>query len=127
MKLISAVVRPEKLNDVLEALFDADVRGVTVTRVDGHGGEFERVETYRGLTVKMELTAKARLEIAVSEPFVERTVQAVLSAARTGDVGDGKIFVLPVEKMYRIRTGEQDELAVTPEPRHGEVHRLNGA
>ena len=122
MKLIIAVVRPEKLNDVLEALFDADVRGVTVTRVDGHGGEFERVDTYRGMTVKMELTAKARLEIAVSEPFVERTVQAVLSAARTGDVGDGKIFVLPVEKMYRIRTGEQDELAVTPEPRHGEIH-----
>ena len=122
MKLIIAVVRPEKLNDVLEALFDADVRGVTVTRVDGHGGEFDRVETYRGMTVKMELTAKARLEIAVSEAFVERTVQAVLSAARTGDVGDGKIFVLPVEKMYRIRTGEQDELAVTPEPRHGQVH-----
>jgi nitrogen regulatory protein P-II 1 len=123
MKLIIAVIRPEKLNDVLEALFDADVRGITVARVDGHGGEFERVETYRGLTVKMELTAKVRLEIAVSEAFVDTTVQAVLNAARTGDVGDGKIFVLPVERMYRIRTGEQDEMAVTPEPRHGEVHR----
>lgn len=123
MKLIIAVIRPEKLNDVLEALFDADVRGITVMRVDGHGGEFERVETYRGLTVKMELTAKVRLEIAVSEGFVDTTVQAILNAARTGDVGDGKIFVLPVETMYRIRTGEQDELAVTPEPRHGEVHR----
>jgi nitrogen regulatory protein P-II 1 len=123
MKLIIAVIRPEKLNDVLEALFDADVRGITVARVDGHGGEFERVETYRGLTVKMELTAKVRLEIAVSEPFVDTTVQAVLKGARTGDVGDGKIFVLPVEHMYRIRTGEQDEMAVTPEPRHGEVHR----
>lgn len=123
MKLIIAVIRPDKLNDVLEALFDADVRGITVTRVDGHGGEFERVETYRGLTVKMELTAKARLEIAVSEDFVDRTVHAVMSAARTGEVGDGKIFVLAVEQMYRIRTGEQNEMAVTPEPRHGEVHR----
>ena len=113
MKLIIAVVRPEKLNDVLEALFDADVRGVTVTRVDGHGGEFDSVETYRGMKVKMELTAKARLEIAVSEAFVERTVQAVLNAARTGDVGDGKIFVLPVEKMYRIRTGEEGMDAIS--------------
>lgn len=123
MKLIVAIVRPEKLPDVLEALFHADVRGVTVSRVDGHGGEFELVETYRGTTVKMELTEKVRLEIGVSESFVEPTVHAILDAARTGDVGDGKIFVLPVHKVYRIRTGEEDELAVTPEPRSGEVHR----
>ncbi|MGH7680188.1 MAG: P-II family nitrogen regulator [Gemmatimonadaceae bacterium] len=122
MKLIVAVIRPEKLNDVLEALFDADVRGVTVSRVEGHGGEFEQVETYRGATVKMELQEKVRLEIGVSEAFVERTVKAVIDAARTGEVGDGKVFVLPVDHMYRIRTGEHDELAVTPEPRHGEVH-----
>ena len=113
MKLIIAVIRPEKLNDVLEALFDADVRGITVARVDGHGGEFERVETYRGLTVKMELTAKVRLEIAVSEPFVDTTVQAVLNAARTGDVGDGKIFVHPLDSVIRIRTGERDNDALT--------------
>ena len=122
MKLIVAIIRPEKLNDALEALFDADVRGVTVSRVEGHGGEFVQVETYRGATVKMELQEKARLEIGVSEAFVERTVKAVMDAARTGDVGDGKVFVLPVDHMYRIRTGELDELAVTPEPRHGEVH-----
>jgi nitrogen regulatory protein P-II 1 len=122
MKLIVAIIRPEKLNDVLEGLFDADVRGVTVMRVEGHGGEFEQVETYRGATVKMELQEKVRLEIGVSEPFVDRTVKAVIEAARTGDVGDGKVFVLPVDHMYRIRTGERDELAVTPEPRHGEVH-----
>ena len=122
MKLIVAIIRPEKLNDVIEALFQADVRGVTVTRVEGHGGELEPVETYRGSTVKMELTDKVRLEVGVSESFAERTVRAVLDAARTGEVGDGKVFVLPVQNVYRIRTGEADELAVTPEPRHGEVH-----
>lgn len=121
MKLIVAIIRPEKLNDVLEALFAADVRGITVTRVEGHGGELEPVETYRGSTVKMELREKVRLDIGVSEPFVERTVKALLQSAGTGEVGDGKIFVLPVERIYRIRTAERDELAVTPEPRHGEV------
>jgi nitrogen regulatory protein P-II 1 len=122
MKLIVAIIRPEKLNDVLEALFDADVRGITVSRVEGHGGEYEVVETYRGATVKMELSDKVRLEIGVSDAFVEPTVQALLGSARTGDVGDGKVFVLPVDAVYRIRTGELDELAVTPEPRHGEMH-----
>jgi nitrogen regulatory protein P-II 1 len=72
------------------------------------------VETYRGTTVKMGLSEKVRLEIGVSDHFVEPTVQAILGAARTGDVGDGKIFVLPVERVYRIRTGERDEAAVTP-------------
>ena len=123
MKLIVAVIRPEKLNDVLEALFDADVRGITVSRVEGHGGEFEQVETYRGATVKMELHPKVRLEIGVSDSFVDATVQAIVRSARSGDVGDGKVFVLPVDSVYRIRTGERDEMAVTPEPRHGEVHR----
>lgn len=123
MKMIVAVIRSEKLNDVLESLFDADVRGITVSRVEGHGGEFETVETYRGATVKMELHPKVRLEIGVSDSFVEPTVRAIAAAARTGDVGDGKVFVLPVDSVYRIRTGERDEMAVTPEPRHGEVHR----
>src|SRR5688500_5908968 len=122
MKLIVAIIRPEKLNDVLEALFDASVRGISVTRVEGHGGEFEQVETYRGATVKMELHEKVRVEIGVSDAFVQPTIDALLAAAHTGDVGDGKIFVLPVDHVYRIRTGEQDELAVTPEPRRGEVH-----
>ena len=98
LKLVIAVVRPDKLNDVLESLFRADVRGLTLQRVQGHGGETERVETYRGTTVKMELSEKARIEIAVSDHFVDRTVDAILRAARTGAVGDGKVFVLPVEK-----------------------------
>jgi nitrogen regulatory protein P-II 1 len=115
MKLIVAVIRPDKLSEVLEALFHADVRGLTVTRVEGHGGELEPVQTYRGTTVKMELQEKVRLEIGVSDHFVQPTVRAILSAARTGEVGDGKIFVVPVEAVYRIRTGETDESAVTPE------------
>ncbi|HTS86949.1 MAG TPA: P-II family nitrogen regulator [Gemmatimonadales bacterium] len=114
MKLIIAVIRPDRLNDVLEALYRAEVRGLTASRVMGHGGEMERVENYRGTTVKMGLQEKVRLEIGVSDSFVDITVNAVLAAARTGDVGDGKIFVLDVEQVRRIRTGERDEAAVTP-------------
>ena len=114
MKLVVAVVRPEKLSEVLESLFRAQVQGLTITRVQGHGGEMEQVETYRGTTVKMELSDKVRVEIGVSDHFVEPTVKAILSGGRTGTVGDGKIFVLPVEKVYRIRTAEEDRAAVTP-------------
>ena len=117
MKLITAIIRPERLNAVLEALFKREVRGLTISRAQGHGGEMEQVETYRGATVKMGLVDKVRLEIGVSEPFVQPTIEAVLAAARTGEVGDGKIFVLPVEKVYRIRTGEEDVAAVTPPER----------
>jgi nitrogen regulatory protein P-II 1 len=116
MKLITAIIRPEKLNDVLEALFRAEVHGLTISRARGHGGETEAVETYRGTTVKMELVEKVRLDIGVSDHFVEPTVAALVGAARTGDVGDGKIFVLPVERVVRIRTGEEDTAAVTPAP-----------
>ena len=114
MKMIVAIVRPEKLNDVLEALFKAEVRGLTISRVQGHGGGTERVETYRGTTVMMGLYDKVKLEIGVSEAFVGPTIKAIQEAARTGEVGDGKIFVMPVEKVVRIRTGEEDEAAVTP-------------
>ncbi len=114
MKLIVAIIRPASLNGVLERLYRAEVRGLTVSRVLGHGGETEEVETYRGATVKVALHEKVRLEIGVSEPFVDITVRAILESARTGDVGDGKVFVLPVESIYRIRTGDRDEAAVTP-------------
>ena len=80
----------------------------------GHGGETEHVETYRGTTVKVELQEKVRLEICVSEPFVQVTINAILGSARTGEVGDGKVFVLDVAQVYRIRTGERNEAAVTP-------------
>jgi nitrogen regulatory protein P-II 1 len=114
MKLVIGIVRPEKANDVLEALYRADVRGLSLSRVQGHGGELERVETYRGTTVKMELADKVRFEIAVSDAFVARTVEALCEGARTGEVGDGKIFVVPLEEAVRIRTGEADVAAVTP-------------
>lgn len=116
MKLITAIVRPDRLNHVLEALYRADVRGITITRALGHGGELESVETYRGSTVKMELVEKVRLDIGVSDHFVEPTIAAILESAQTGEVGDGKIFVTPVERVVRIRTGEADAAAVTPEP-----------
>ncbi len=114
MKLVVAIIRPDRLGSVLEQLYKADVQGVSITRIHGHGGERENVETYRGTTVKMGLSEKVRLEIGVSNHFVEPTVEAILEGAHTGAVGDGKIFVLPVEKIYRIRTREEDQAAVTP-------------
>ena len=114
MKLVIGIVRPEKANDVLEALARADVRGFSLSRVQGHGGERDRVETYRGTTVKIGLSDKVRFEVAVSDPFVEPTIEALCDGGRTGEVGDGKIFVLPLERVVRIRTGETDDLAVTP-------------
>ncbi len=114
MKLVIAIVRPEKANDVLEALYRAEVRGVSISRVQGHGGELDRVETYRGTTVKMGLAEKVRFEVAVTEEFVDPTVEALCEGARTGEVGDGKIFVVALERAIRIRTGETDDGAVTP-------------
>jgi nitrogen regulatory protein P-II 1 len=114
VKLVIGIVRPEKANDVLEALYRAEVRGVSMSRVQGHGGELDRVETYRGTTVKMGLSDKVRFEIAVSDSFVDTTVDALCKSARTGEVGDGKIFVVPLESAVRIRTGETDRSAVTP-------------
>lgn len=114
MKLVIGIVRPEKANDVLEALYRAEVRGVSMSRVQGHGGELDRVETYRGTTVKMGLADKTRFEVAVSDEFVQATIDALCDGARTGEVGDGKIFVVPLEQAVRIRTGESDQAAVTP-------------
>jgi nitrogen regulatory protein P-II 1 len=114
VKLVIGIVRPEYANDVLEALYRADVRGFTLTSVQGHGGELDRVETYRGTTVQVGLSDKVRFDIAVSDPFVEPTIQALCEGGRTGEVGDGKIFVVPLEQAVRIRTGETDLGAVTP-------------
>jgi len=114
MKLVIGIVRPDKVNDVLEALYRAEVRGFSLSRVQGHGGELDRVETYRGTRVKMGLSEKARFEIAVSDEFVQATIDALCDGGQTGEVGDGKIFVLPLERVVRIRTGETDDLAVTP-------------
>jgi nitrogen regulatory protein PII len=114
VKLVIGIVRPEKANEVLEALYRAEVRGVSISRVQGHGGELDRVETYRGTTVQVGLSDKVRFEIAVSDDFVDPTIEALCEGARTGEVGDGKIFVVPLERAVRIRTGETDKGAVTP-------------
>lgn len=114
MKLVIGIVRPEQANQVLEALYRAEVRGFSISRVQGHGGELDRVETYRGTTVQMGLSEKVRFEVAVSDNFVDKTVEALCEGARTGEVGDGKIFVVPLEHAVRIRTGDSDEGAVTP-------------
>jgi len=114
MKLITAVVRPERLRAVKEALFRAGVTGMTLSRVSGHGGEKELVEHYRGSSLVLEFRDKVKIEMACSEPFVEPCIEAILSAARTGEVGDGKIFVQPLEQVIRIRTAERDVEALTP-------------
>jgi nitrogen regulatory protein P-II 1 len=114
MKMIVGIFRSEVLNDVLKRLFMEEIYGLTITEAKGHGGEIAPVETYRGTTVRMEVTQKVRLEIAVTDEYVDRAIGAIMEAAHTGDVGDGKVFVLPLEGAYRIRTGERDRAAVTP-------------
>ena len=114
MKLVIGIVRPEKTNEVLEALYRAEVRGFSMSKVQGHGGELERIETYRGTTVRMGLAEKVRFEIAVSDEFLEPTIDALCEGGQTGNVGDGKIFVLDLEQVVRIRSGETDNAAVTP-------------
>ena len=113
MKLITCIIRPERLGAVKEALFRAGVTGITLSRVSGHGGERELVEHYRGSSLVLEFRDKVKIEMVCSEPFVQPTIDAILSAARTGEVGDGKIFVQPIDRLIRIRTGELDNAALT--------------
>ena len=114
MKMITAIVRPEKLEDVKAALFAAEVEGLTISRVSGHGGEKTVLESYRGHPLVYEFHDQVRFDIAVSEPFVDVTINAIVTAANTGEVGDGKIFVTNLERVVRIRTRETDREAVTP-------------
>jgi nitrogen regulatory protein P-II 1 len=99
---------------VKEALFRVGVTGMTLSRVSGHGGEQEVVEHYRGSALVLEFREKVKIEMAVSEPFVDLTIRAIVQSARTGAVGDGKIFVQPLDRVIRIRTGEADTDALTP-------------
>ncbi|CAM3572651.1 P-II family nitrogen regulator [Deinococcus frigens] len=114
MKLITAVVRPERVQQVKEALFQAGISGITLSRVSGHGGEQEIVEQYRGTRVMIEFRDKVEIRMAVSEPFEQAAIDAICKGARTGEVGDGKIFVQPLERVVRIRTGEEGNSALTP-------------
>jgi nitrogen regulatory protein P-II 1 len=113
MKLITCIIRPDRLPEVKLALFRAGVTGITLTRVSGHGGEGEIIQRYRADAVVLEFHEKVKIEMACSEPFVEATIQAILASARTGEVGDGKIFVQPLDQVVRIRTGERDNAALT--------------
>lgn len=112
MKLIIAYIQPEKLNDVKKALCTADVYKISVTNALGCGQQKGYHETYRGVDVEVNLLKKVRLEIAVNENFVQPTINAIVTGARTGKIGDGKIFVLPLERCVRIRTGEEGNRAV---------------
>ena len=112
MKLIIAMIQPEKLPDVKKALFEADVHKMTVTNVVGCGQQKGFTETYRGVVSEVNLLKKVRLDIAVNDKFVKPTIEAIMKGARTGNIGDGKIFVLPLEECYRIRTGETDGEAI---------------
>jgi len=106
MKMIIAVIQPAKLPDVKRALFDADVKKMTVTNVIGCGQQAGYTETYRGSIIEMNLIKKVRLEIAVNDNFVKPTIDAIIKGARTGNIGDGKIFILELPECIRIRTGE---------------------
>ena len=114
MKLITCVIRPDRLPAVKEALFRAGVTGITITRASGHGGERDTVTVRRGTKLLLQFHEKVKIEMACSEPFVEATINAIVAAARTGAVGDGKIFVQPLDRVVRIRTGERDNAALTP-------------
>lgn len=112
MKLIVAIIQPTKLPDVKQALFDANIRKMTVTNVIGCGQQGGYTENYRGNVIEINLLKKIRLEIAVNEEFVKPTIDAIISGARTGKIGDGKIFVLELPRCIRIRTGEEGMEAI---------------
>ncbi len=106
MKLITAIIKPFKLDDVREALSDLGIAGMTVTEVKGYGRQKGHTELYRGAEYVVDFLPKVKIEIAVEEDLAERTIEAISQAARTGKIGDGKIFVSPLEQVVRIRTGE---------------------
>jgi nitrogen regulatory protein P-II 1 len=112
MKQITAILKPFKLDDVREALAVVGVTGLTVTEVKGFGRQKGHTELYRGAEYVVDFLPKMKVEVVVNEGDVDRCVEAIISAARTGKIGDGKIFVTNVERVVRIRTGEQDEAAV---------------
>ncbi len=112
MKFITAIIKPFKLDDVRRAVGDIGVQGVTVTEVKGFGRQRGHTEIYRGAEYAVEFVPKAKVEIAVPDSLVEQVVEAIIQAARTGKVGDGKIFVVDLEQVVRIRTGEHDESAI---------------
>ncbi|MDP8986585.1 MAG: P-II family nitrogen regulator [Pseudomonadota bacterium] len=112
MKLVTAIIKPFKLDDVRKAISDVGVQGVTVTEVRGFGRQRGHTEIYRGAEYAVEFVPKTKLEVAVADPLVEQVIEAISTAAQTGKVGDGKIFVVELAQVVRIRTGERDANAL---------------
>ncbi len=112
MKLITAIIKPFRLDDVRNALAEVGVNGMTVTEVKGFGRQRGHTELYRGAEYVVDFLPKAKIEAAVADDLVERVIEAIADSARTGKVGDGKIFVTPLEQAVRIRTGETDDSAL---------------
>ncbi|MBM3779772.1 MAG: P-II family nitrogen regulator [Acidimicrobiia bacterium] len=108
MKLIKAIVRPNKVDDIKDALDKLHVSGMTVTEVRGHGRQKGHTAVYRGKEYNVSLLPKMQVEVVVPEDLLDSVVQAIIGAARTGEIGDGRVFVLPVDGNYHIRTGERD-------------------
>ena len=112
MRLITAYIQPEKLNDVKKALFGANITKMSINNALGCGQQMGYHETYRGVDLEVNLLKKVRLEIALNEEFVQSAIDAIIEGARTGNIGDGKIFVTSLEQCVRIRTGEKGEDAI---------------
>ncbi len=112
MKLITAVIKPFKLDDVRSALSEVGVQGITVTEVKGFGRQKGHTELYRGAEYVVDFLPKVKLEIAVDDSMVDRVIESITQAANTGKIGDGKIFVMPLEQIIRIRTGETGKDAI---------------
>ena len=112
MKKIEAIIKPFKMDDVREALADIDITGMTVSEVKGFGRQKGHTELYRGAEYMVDFLPKVKLELVVKKEDVERCIEAIMNTAQTGKIGDGKIFVMPVERVIRIRTGEEDREAI---------------
>ena len=112
MKKIEAIIKPFKLDDVREALADIDITGMTVSEVKGFGRQKGHTELYRGAEYMVDFLPKVKIELVVKTEDVDRCIEAIMDTAQTGKIGDGKIFVMPVERVIRIRTGEEDNEAV---------------
>ena len=110
MKLIKCIVRPNKVDEVKDALEKIGISGMTVTEVRGHGKQKGHTAIYRGKEYNVSLLPKMQIETVVGDTLVETVIKAIVGAAKTGEIGDGRVFVLPVEQTYRIRTGERDSL-----------------
>ncbi len=109
MKLVMAIIRPHKLQEVKDALSELGLAGLTITEVRGHGRQRGQVEKYRGLEYTIDLLPKVKIEVVCDDHRKDEVIETIMNAARTGEIGDGKVFVIPIEESIRVRTGDRDE------------------